>query len=233
MPYFELQKEDTRFPPAHFADGEGLLAVGGTMTAEQLLKAYSEGIFYWHHPMKHVRWWSPDPRIVADPLELVDGLEEDSGIVKEQAADKEPGAYEFRLDHDPEGLLRFFQKVYNKKEEMGPSWLSERMFRIFMGLHERGLALSQEVYQDGERVGGFFGVCIGEICYGEYAAALVRRADTAAISTAALELAKRGIRLMDMHKPTARDENLPYEELSRVAYVDRCKANAAKYPEYF
>ncbi len=220
MPYFELQKEDTRFPPAHFADGEGLLAVGGTMTADQLLKAYTEGIFYWHHPMKHVRWWSPDPRIVADPEELA-------------AAGEESTAFEYRLNHDPAGLLRFFQEIHNRKEEMGPSWLSERMFRIFLKLQQRGLGFSQEVYTDGILTGGFFGICIGEICYGEYAAASVPGADTAAITAAARALATRGIRLMDMHKPTARDEKLPYEELSRVAYVDRCKANAAHHPNCF
>lgn len=218
MPYFELQKDNPRFPPAHFADGEGLLAVGGLMTADLLLKAYSSGIFYWHHPMKHIRWWSPDPRIVGDPI-----------CLGEPVAGQE--AFKYRVDQDPEGLLRFFQEIYNRKEEMGPSWLSERMFRIFKDLHDRGWAISQEVYQEDVLVGGFFGICIGELCFGEYAGATVAGADTAAIAEAARTLNARGIRLMDMHKPTARDEGLMYDEISRVAYIDRCKSNAEKYPE--
>ena len=74
MPYFELKKEDQDFPPAHFADLDGLLAAGGTMSEELLLQAYQNGIYYWHHPLKHLKWWSPDPRIVLDPesLELPD-----------------------------------------------------------------------------------------------------------------------------------------------------------------
>lgn len=220
MPYFELQKEDSRFPPAHFADGEGLLAVGGSMSARQLVKACSEGIFYWHHPMKHIRWWSPDPRIVGDPDLLAEA--------------GEGGArFDFAVDQDPEGLLRFFQHVYNQKEQMGPQWLSERMFRIFMELHGQGLGMALEARQDGQRVGGFFGICLGEICHGEYTAATVDGADSAAISEAARVLSGRGVRLMDMHKPTARDDRLPYEELSRVAYVDRCKVNAARVPESY
>ncbi len=213
MPYFELQKEDTRFPPAHFADGDGLLAVGGSITADLLLKAYSEGIFCWHHPMKHIRWWSPDPRIVGE----LDCLGE-----------PHPGedAFAYRVNEDPEGLLRFFQELYNRKEDMGPSWLSERMFRIYIELHDRGMAISQEVYQEGTLVGGFFGICLGELCFGEYVGASIAGADTAAISVAARTLKTWGIRLMDMHKPTARDERLMYDERSRVAYIDYCKANA-------
>ena len=169
MPYFELQKEDTGFPPAYFADGEGLLAVGGSMSPSLLLKAYSQGIFYWHHPMRHVQWWSPDPRIVADPVSLAN-------------AEAPELPFEFRGSANPERLLRFFQKIFNHKEQMGPSWLSERMFRIFMHLHQCGITLGLEVFLDGALVGGYFGICMGEMCYGEYAGASVAGADTAAIS---------------------------------------------------
>ena len=70
VPYFELQKGELKFPPAHFADLDGLLAVGGDMTAERLLHAYQSGLYYWHHPMKHIKWWSPDPRTVLTPGEI-------------------------------------------------------------------------------------------------------------------------------------------------------------------
>jgi len=53
---------------------------------------------------------------------------------------------------------------------MGPAWLSERMFRIFMELFDEGRVHAQEVVCEGNLVGGFFGVCVGDLCFGEYTA---------------------------------------------------------------
>ena len=36
-------------------------------SVERLLLAYNSGIFYWQYPLKHIKWWSPDPRVVVKP----------------------------------------------------------------------------------------------------------------------------------------------------------------------
>jgi leucyl/phenylalanyl-tRNA--protein transferase len=44
---------------------DGLVAVGGAVTPESLLRAYRTGVFPWSSdPM--VTWWSPDPRAIFD-----------------------------------------------------------------------------------------------------------------------------------------------------------------------
>jgi len=218
MPYFELKKEDTDFPPAFFSDQDGLLAVGGDMTEARLLKAYHSGVFYWHHPMKHIKWWSPDPRIVFFPDSV-------------QLPVSVPGAsFRAEVARHPESLLRLCQQHYNLPEQMGPAWLSERMVRIFTSLHARGLLHVQEVWQGTELVGGFFGVRLGEICFGEYAVAAMPGADTYAILHAARALSGAGVRLMDMQKETARCSVLEYDAISRVDYLDRCRFNEAQSP---
>ena len=214
VPYFELKKGELNFPPAHFADLDGLLAVGGDMSAERLLLAYQNGLYYWHHPMKHVKWWSPDPRIVLDTR---------------SAPAPSPGmqgGFTTASNKDPEALLRLCQQHYNQEGTMTPAWLSERMFRIFMELGERGLVHAQEVWKEGQLVGGFFGVCLGGLCFGEYAVETVPGAASCAILGAAGELAARGVHLMDMQKETARGDQLPYDEVSRVAFVDLCRVAA-------
>ena len=212
MPYFELKKGDLSFPPAHFADLDGLLAVGGDMTAERLLLAYQSGLYYWHHPMKHVKWWSPDPRIVLETDSLPD-------------ADPSLG-FTTSANTDFEGLLRLCQQEYNKQDAMTPAWLSERMFRIFRSLEEQGRVHAQEVWKDGALAGGFFGVCLGSLCFGEYAVESVPGAAAQAILSAAGDLRERGVHLMDMHKETARSDRLEYQEVSRVAFVDHCRVAA-------
>ncbi len=216
MPYFELKKDETGFPPAYFSDEDGLLAVGGEMTETRLLQGYNSGVYYWHHPLKKIRWWSPDPRIVffTDSVMLPVSV---------------PGmAFTARLASEPEPLLRLCQSHYNRPDQMGPAWLSERMFRIFAGLHARGLLHMQEVWQGTELVGGFFGTRLGEICFGEYAVSRVPGADTFAILHAARRLNQMGVRFIDMQKETARCPVLEYDAISRVDYLGRCRSNETK-----
>lgn len=215
MPYFEIDKDNPRFPPPYFADPDGMLASGGKMDAGLLLQAYGQGIYYWHHPMKHIKWWSPDPRVVLLPGTGSLSAPQDSLTTT--------------VNKDPAALLRLCQQVYNVESAMGPAWLSERMFRIFMELQEEGRGVSVEVWQGDRLAGGFFGICLGGVCHGEYAVALEPGADSLAIATAAEYLAGTGIGLMDMQKETARDSQLPYEELSRVEFVSRCSPDSVTF----
>lgn len=211
MPYFELDKERPVFPPAHFADPDGLLAVGGRMREEVLLEGYRRGIYAHHHPLKRVHWWSPDPRIVLHTSgELTDEF-------------RERGAFEVTRNRAPEILLNLCKQRYNTPNQITPSWLSERMYRIYMSLAGKGMLYSWEAWSGTRLVGGFFGVCLGPLFFGEYAVAIQPGADTQAILTAWQDLRNQGVKLMDMHKPVARDLRLPYETMSRVAFVDTCR----------
>src|SRR5512143_1747154 len=69
MPVFRLT-EEIIFPPPELAEEDGLLAVGGDLSEERLLKAYSMGIFPWYSDDSPILWWSPDPRLVLFPSEL-------------------------------------------------------------------------------------------------------------------------------------------------------------------
>ena len=142
-----------------------------------------------------------------------------------------PGAaFTSRLAQCPEPLLRLCQDHYNLPGQIGPAWLSDRMFQIFSGLYKKGLLHIQEVWQGPELVGGFFGVRLGEICFGEYAVAKAPGADTFAILYAACHLSQMGVHLIDMQKETARCSVLEYDAISRVDYLDRCRSNEAKSP---
>lgn len=211
MPYFELKKGEVGFPPAHFADLDGLLAVGGDMTASQLVRGYQSGVYYWHHPMKHVKWWSPDPRIVLE-----------TNTFSAPAMNSE-SVFTTSVNTRFEELLRLCQRLNNDKEAMGPAWLSERMFRIFKELFEKGRIHAQEVVCKGNLVGGFFGVCVGHMCFGEYTAETIPGAAAFALVHAVEALRDRGIEWIDMQKETARVNSLEYKEISRLSFVDYCR----------
>lgn len=64
--------DKTPFPPITQAlhEPNGLLAIGGTLSAARLLEAYQQGIFPWFNEDDPVLWWSPNPRMVLFPNEL-------------------------------------------------------------------------------------------------------------------------------------------------------------------
>jgi len=65
-----LLSKDLVFPPVNLADKNGLLAIGGDLSAERLLLAYKSGIFPWYNPEEPIIWYSPDPRMVLLPKNL-------------------------------------------------------------------------------------------------------------------------------------------------------------------
>ena len=68
MSLFILDKK-LYFPPAHLAEQDGLLAIGGDLSPERLLLAYKQGIFPWYEA-DPILWWSPNPRFVLFPGEI-------------------------------------------------------------------------------------------------------------------------------------------------------------------
>ena len=57
MPVFRLSENEISFPGPTLAEPDGLLAVGGDLSVERLLLAYTHGIFPWYDPGEEILWW--------------------------------------------------------------------------------------------------------------------------------------------------------------------------------
>ena len=66
LPVYKLP-EEPYFPDPGLAREDGLLAIGGDLSAERLIQAYANGIFPWYSEGEPILWWSPDPRMVLFP----------------------------------------------------------------------------------------------------------------------------------------------------------------------
>lgn len=218
MPYFELSKDEISFPPAYFSDIDGLVAVGGDLLVERLILAYNSGIYYWHHPLKHIKWWSPDPRIILK-LDSFDFPKDRFLVLKNE--------FNFTFNNSFEKILETCKNVFNIKNEMNNHWLTENAARSFLKLHEMGLAKSVEIWKNETLVGGLFGVAIGTIFFGEYLFSLTKKADEFAILCLVNNLKDKGYRFIDMQKETMLFDDLEYDEISRIEYVTICQENAA------
>jgi len=221
LPYFELSKEEITFPPAYFADTDGLIAVGGDLSLERLLLAYNSGIYYWNFPLKHIKWWSPDPRIV---------LQLDSFNLSQNRLNTLQRQFTVSFNSDFENLLNYCKQVYNNKDKMSNEWLTERAVRTFLELYKKGLAYSVEIWKDSKLVGGLFGVAIGKLFFGEYIFSNVENADEIAILYLIKTLKHKGFKLIDVQKETMFFNGIECDEMSRIEYVNICKENAEKYP---
>ena len=146
------------FPPTSTAleDPNGLLAVGGDLSAARLLEAYKRGIFPWYEPGEPILWWTPQPRAVLRP----------SDFHESKSFRKFLKHTRWRVESD----LRFEQVIEacaapsKGREE---TWISDDMKSAYLELHRLGYAHSIEVMADEFLVGGLYGVQLGPVFFGE------------------------------------------------------------------
>ena len=150
--------QDLRFPPAEQASPEGLLAVGGDLRPERLLEAYRHGIFPWYDEDQPILWWSPDPRTVLFPDKL--------HISRSLKRSLRPGLFSVTLDTC---FLHVMQHCAEPRSQYpdGGTWITSEMLEAYMRLHELGYAHSVETWQEGQLVGGLYGVALGGAFFAE------------------------------------------------------------------
>ena len=156
MPVYSLSDELV-FPDPHNAEPDGLLAVGGDLSMERLLLAYSHGIFPWFEDESPLLWWALDPRMV---LKL-----EDFKVPKSLKSKLNKAQFEIRFDHDFEQVIDQCSKSARKGQD--GTWILKEMKEAYISLHKAGFAHSVETYIDNELVGGLYGVSLGRVFCGE------------------------------------------------------------------
>ncbi len=210
MPVFKFDKEIIAFPPADFADSEGLLGEGGEISADWLLEGYKSGFYLWTNPMRYPKWWTPDPRIVLFPNDL--------DVPEQLSKAIERANFSAIFDQDLEAVMKLIQSIENKGE-MNNGWLTGRLLKAYLEIEKRGLALSVAVYQDGNLVGGAFGASNGKIYFGEYINGTVEYAKEYALISLAKKLQQENFTLMDLHKETNETVDIGLMEISRSEYI--------------
>jgi leucyl/phenylalanyl-tRNA---protein transferase len=152
-------EDDCEFPPLSQALSEpnGLIAIGGDLSAARLLSAYKQGIFPWFNPGEPVMWWSPNPRMVLFPDELK--------ISKSLAKTLKSNAFESRINTGFQAVIRACGQT--PRNGQPGTWITDEMINAYCQLHNLGYAISAESWLEGELVGGCYGVKIGRMFYGE------------------------------------------------------------------
>lgn len=199
------------FPEPRLAEPDGLLAVGGDLSPERLLRAYASGIFPWFSEGDPILWWSPDPRLVLEPgwLHVPRSLS--------RAARRE--RYEVRADTAFAAVIRRCAGSARPGQE--GTWITCEMIEAYERLHELGVAHSFEAWEGGRLVGGLYGVSLGGAFFGESMFADRPDASKLAFVRAVRWLAGRGIELIDCQVRTEHLLRFGAREISRTEFLAR------------
>ncbi len=156
MPIFRLSEKNS-FPPPHFAEPEGLLAVGGDLSEKRILLAYQMGIFPWFTEDEPILWWSPDPRLLLYPSDIY--------ISKRLNRTIRQGTFKITCDTAFDRVISACASVRVKNFQ--ETWIGEEMIEAYCRLFESGYAHSVEVWYQGELAGGLYGLSLGGSFFGE------------------------------------------------------------------
>ena len=181
------------------------------ITPELLLHAYANGIF----PMaenaedQDIFWIDPKRRGVL-PL---DGLH----ISRSLRRDFLRRDFVVKVD-------TAFAEVLEACADRPETWINEAISDLYGDLHRMGHAHSVEIHQDGELVGGLYGVAIGGAFFGESMFSHMRDASKFALVALVARLRFGGFTLLDTQFVTDHLKRLGCIEIARDAYHKRLLA---------
>ena len=202
------------FPDPHFGEEDGLVAVGGDLSVDRLLLAYSYGFFPWFsfRNSEEPYWYCPLQRFVIFPKEI--------HISHSMRQLINQNRYMVSINKDFDGVIRGCATAQNRDTEEG-AWLGPDIIKAYTELHRQGLAASVEVWEqqaDGHRlVGGLYGVNMGKAFMGESMFSLVPNASKLALIHLARLFESLGGLMIDCqletpHLRSMGGRYIPYEE---------------------
>jgi leucyl/phenylalanyl-tRNA--protein transferase len=192
------------FPPLEDALEDGLLAIGGDLSTERLIKAYQEGIFPWYEGETPL-WWSPNPRFVLYPSNL-----KVSATMKQVIKRQE---FEFKTNTAFDQVIANCKKI--KRAGQYGTWITPAVEKAYKILHQLGIAHSAEAWKGGTLVGGLYGIKMGKLFFGESMFSKESNASKFVFISYVKQLEAEGIVLIDCQVYTEHLESLGAEMIDR------------------
>jgi leucyl/phenylalanyl-tRNA---protein transferase len=208
MPVYQLDNE-LRFPHPSLSREDGLLAIGGDLSPERLILAYSNGIFPWYNVGEPILWWSPNPRLVLYP--------DDFKLHKSLSQNIRKFDYHFAINQNFDQVIHLCSVMPRKSQD--GTWITNEMKDAYKTLFRKGFAFSVETFQGNDLVGGFYGVNIGSVFFGESMFHLQKDASKAALLFLCQMAEELNIKLIDVQQDTAHMRSLGAKLMDRNNFL--------------
>ena len=204
------------FPDVDEADEYGLVGIGGHLTSDWLIDAYSHGIFPWpfedfRKPDRyHLGWFCVDPRCV---IEF-----ERFHVSRRLARTARCGRFTVTSDQNFHGVITSCAEGPNRE---GGTWITPELIEAYMEFHRLGYAHSIETWLDGRLVGGLYGVALRGLFSAESMFYRERDASKIALMALVRHLDRQGFQLLDIQVASEHTLSLGASEISRDSYLLR------------
>lgn len=203
------------FPSTKYAQQEpnGLLAAGGLLSPAWLTAAYKKGIFPWFDDESPILWWSPAPRMVlkADDFHIGKSLR--------KLMRKKP----YRISSNLAYEEVIYQCAQPRDDDAG-TWITPEMEQAYIRLNANGISHSVECWdQDGNLVGGLYGILINRVFYGESMFSNANNASKLAFAHFAHYLFNAGLALIDCQMHSDHMAQFGAREIAREEFEDLLK----------
>lgn len=212
---FRLAKQ-LGFPDPRLGEEDGLLAIGGDLSIDRLLLAYSNGIFPWYSFRdSDILWFCPMRRFVIFPNEI--------HVSHSMRNLMNKGLYDVTFNNDFPAVIEQCGKLRYDQEG---AWLGEDMTKAYTALHDQGFAKSVEVWdEEGRLAGGLYGVTLGKCFFGESMFSLVPSASKLALIALAELMKDHGGVMIDCqletpHLKSMGGRSIPYEEYMKYVSME-------------
>jgi leucyl/phenylalanyl-tRNA--protein transferase len=198
----------------YYFSSDDVVAFGVEPSVENLIEAYTKGIFPW--PMEGVPlpWFCPGKRAVLSFADL--------HIPRSLARERRKQPFTFTID-------KAFREVVtecsrSKRGGQNGTWITPELILRYTELHEAGYAHSVEAWDAGGNLaGGLYGVDAGGTFTGESMFYNKPNASKLALLYLIDHLASRGSAWIDIQVMTPHMKTLGAIETDRVEFLDKLK----------
>ena len=200
------------FPPPTAArdDLDGLLLLGGRPTVENLVAAYSQGIFPWPiEGLEPLPWFCPPRRGILRLARL--------HVSRSLARARRQSQWRVSFNEAFKEVLTACQQ--QPRPGQAGTWITPQLVRGYEALHAAGHAHSVEVWEGDTLVGGLYGVAVRGVFAGESMFHYRPNASKLAVLALAGHLAARGASFFDIQQLTPHMAALGAEEIGRDEFL--------------
>jgi leucyl/phenylalanyl-tRNA--protein transferase len=199
---------DSRNALTEADDADGLLCASASITAEHLKQSYPRGIYPWYSAGDPVLWWTPSQRAVLFTAEFKRHKSLQKTIRKYQTS----GRMQLRVDTAFEAVLA---ACADRPEG---TWMSAELRAAYLDWHRQGAVHSVETWLDDELVGGFYGVSLGSMFFGESMFSRVTDASKIALAGFVQWFESQGGDVLDCQQDTAHLLSLGARTIARADF---------------
>ena len=202
-------------PHPYVADEQGLLCYAFMDNPSTLLNCYRFGIFPWDNVDKIGAFYFPSKRYVIEPSLIK--------IPKSIRSYFNNTKFTVTFDTQFETVIK--QCARAKRKDQASTWISDQFIKVYTEMHLQGYAHSVEVWQEGQLVGGLYGIAVGRVFTGESMFSFTSNASRFAMISLAWFLEKYNFSLIDCQVYNPYLASFGGEEISAPVFFEHMKHN--------